>query len=87
MSGYTSAGVDRPIDFSYDTCGFECPKCSGRVMMSFEDCGGHDLVLSVAAARGGLVEFDGHVTDPHLHPVLQTLPWCHSESVDLVEIP
>lgn len=37
MSGSLSGGFERPVDFSYDACWFECPECGDRVVMSFED--------------------------------------------------
>jgi hypothetical protein len=37
MSGNQGAGIERPVDFSYDACWFECPTCRDRVVMTFED--------------------------------------------------
>ncbi len=43
-------------------------------------------LAACAAAGTGLVEFDGHVTDPHLHPLLQRLPRVGTDPLDLVEV-
>ncbi|SHR98541.1 Uncharacterised protein [Mycobacteroides abscessus subsp. abscessus] len=37
MTGALGEGIERPIDFSYDACWFECPQCRDRVVMTFED--------------------------------------------------
>ena len=44
------------------------------------------FVLAGAAERGGLVKFDGHVTDPHLHPILASLPHHRTNPVELMEL-
>ncbi len=43
-------------------------------------------VVRAAGRQGALLKFDGHISDPHLHPVISTLPWCHSEPLDLMEV-
>lgn len=43
-------------------------------------------VVRAAGRQGALLQFDGHVSDPHLHRVISTLPWCHSEPLDLIEV-
>lgn len=43
-------------------------------------------VVRAAGRQGGLLQFDGHISDPHLHPVISTLPWSHSEPLDLIEV-
>lgn len=43
-------------------------------------------VLEPATRCGGLVRFDGHVSDPHLHPVLLEIPWHGADRVELVEV-
>ncbi len=56
---------------------------------------GEELVVSVLttlldtlARRGASsrVQFDGHVTDPHLQPVLDRIPREDAKPVDLIEI-
>lgn len=43
--------------------------------------------LAACAEAGiGEVEFDGHVTDPHLHLLLQQLPRLGTDPLDLVEV-
>jgi hypothetical protein len=37
LNSSRSEEIDRTIDFSYDTCWFECPECDDRVVMTFED--------------------------------------------------
>jgi len=37
MSGNHGGGIERPVDFSYDACWFECPACRDRVVTTFED--------------------------------------------------
>jgi hypothetical protein len=32
-----SGGFERPVDFSYDACWFECPDCGDRAVMSFAE--------------------------------------------------
>ena len=43
--------------------------------------------LRVTRRRNCLLRFDGHMSDPHLHPVLSALPWLRRDPLDLVEIP
>lgn len=44
--------------------------------------------LQAAAATGvTALELDGHVTDPHLHPLLQTVPIIATNPLLLVEHP
>lgn len=42
----------------------------------------------MTAARHDIrqVQLDGHATDPHLHPLLQSLPWSGSDPLLLVEL-
>ncbi len=43
--------------------------------------------LGVAASAGiSRLEFDGHLTDPHLAPILRQLPVSETNPLDLVEI-
>lgn len=43
-------------------------------------------VCAKAAAWGEMLEFDGHITDPNLHPVLVALPHHQENPLDLVEL-
>lgn len=64
MSGLQRGNIERPVDFSYDTCWFECPECDDRVAMSFED-------RDVGESRTCLA---GHeVSAQELHPALTDL--------------
>ncbi|SDG31826.1 GNAT family N-acetyltransferase [Klenkia brasiliensis] len=46
----------------------------------------HRALTACAQAGVELVEFDGHVTDPHLHPLLQRLPRAGEDPLHLVEV-
>lgn len=81
MTGALGEGIERPIDFSYDACWFECAECSDRVVMTFEDrvngesracCSGHDV--SAQTEHPALTDLSDIALDPaeieRLHPEL-----------------
>ena len=59
-----------------------------------QQAGGQQLVAGSIAAvlakftlrGGGRVHFDGHISDPHLQPVLEHIPQAATQAVNLVEI-
>ncbi|MBF9519554.1 hypothetical protein [Mycobacteroides chelonae] len=82
MSSSTSDGIERAIDFSYDACWFACPKCSDRVLMTFEDrdrgesrtCrSGHDV--SARTEHPALTEPSDIATNP---AEIERLVWYHT---------
>lgn len=84
MSDLPGAGVERPIDFSYDACWFECPECSDRVVMTFEDranggsrtcASGHDV--SAQEEYPALTDVSDTATDP---AEIEHLVWYHTST-------
>jgi hypothetical protein len=49
-------------------------------------CALASLGEKVALRGGGCVYIDGHLSDPHLQPVVEGIPQAGAEPVDLVEI-
>jgi hypothetical protein len=43
------------------------------------------LLETFAQRGGGRVHIDGHITDPHLQPVLDVMPRADAEPIDLIE--
>lgn len=44
------------------------------------------VIRSAQCRDGALITFDSHLSDPHLHPVLETLPHARGDALDLIEI-
>lgn len=47
----------------------------------------HVAALADAAAGKPVLEFDGHVTDPHFAPLLRTIPGAFGPVCELLEVP
>lgn len=45
------------------------------------------VLAHVGANGGGVLEFDGHVTDPHFAPLLRTIPGVTGRACHLLEVP
>lgn len=45
------------------------------------------MAAALIALDGRSMEFDGHVTDPHFHPLLATIPGVTGPAIELVEVP
>jgi hypothetical protein len=77
-------GIDRPIDFSYDACWFECTECGDRVVMTFEDydngasrtCrSGHEV--SAQTEYPALTDLSDIALDP---AEIERLAWYHTST-------
>lgn len=84
MSGNLGGGIERPVDFSYDACWFECPVCRDRVVMTFEDrangesrtcSSGHDV--SAQEEYPALTDPSDVATDP---AEIERLVWYHTST-------
>jgi hypothetical protein len=85
MSGSSGDdAIDRPIDFSYDSCWLECPQCGDRVVMTFEDrsngefrtCrSGHDV--SAQTEYPALTDLSDVAKDP---AQIERLAWYHTST-------
>lgn len=76
--------IERPVDFSYDACWFECPQCGNRVVMTFED---RDRGESRTCRSGHEVsaqeEFPAltDLADPATNPAeIEHLVWYHTST-------
>lgn len=84
MSVVPGEGIERPIDFSYDACWFECPQCADRVVMTFEDranggsrtcSSGHDV--SAQEEYPTLTDVSDVATEP---AEIERLVWYHTST-------